>query len=70
MSAPRRFPPPWSIEERQESFVVTDATGQALAYVYSKTSPGQAIGGEAARPLFIIEVSRNERVARVFGRVF
>ena len=31
---PRRFPPPWSIEERQESFIVTDANGQYLAYVY------------------------------------
>ncbi len=28
---PRRFPPPWTIEELQESFVVKDATGQALA---------------------------------------
>jgi hypothetical protein len=26
----RRFPPPWSIEEHAESFVVRDATGQAL----------------------------------------
>ena len=32
--ADRRFPPPWSIEERQESFTVTDANGQHLAYVY------------------------------------
>jgi hypothetical protein len=31
---PRRFPPPWSIEERQESFIVTDGNGQHLAYVY------------------------------------
>jgi len=27
---PRRFPPPWSVEENAESFVVKDATGQAL----------------------------------------
>jgi hypothetical protein len=26
--APRRFPPPWRIEEHDESFIVTDATGQ------------------------------------------
>jgi hypothetical protein len=31
---PRRFPPPWSTEERQESFIVKDANGQHLAYVY------------------------------------
>jgi hypothetical protein len=30
----RRFPPPWSIEERQESFIVKDANGQASAYAY------------------------------------
>ena len=30
---PRRFPPPWSIEERQESFIVKDADGQRLAYL-------------------------------------
>jgi hypothetical protein len=31
---PRRFPPPWSIEGRQESFIVKDANGQCLAYLY------------------------------------
>ena len=34
MTAPRRFPPPWSIEERQESFIVKDAKGQQIAYLY------------------------------------
>jgi hypothetical protein len=28
---PRRFPPPWSIEERQEFFIVKDANGQQIA---------------------------------------
>jgi hypothetical protein len=27
----RRFAAPWSIEERQESFIVKDANGQQLA---------------------------------------
>jgi K+/H+ antiporter YhaU regulatory subunit KhtT len=36
---PRRFPPPWSIEERQESFIVMDATGQMLAYIYFEDEP-------------------------------
>jgi hypothetical protein len=35
---PRRFPPPWSIDENEESFVIKDASGQALAYVYFRTS--------------------------------
>ena len=29
----RRFPPPWAIDERQESFIVKDADGQRLAYL-------------------------------------
>jgi hypothetical protein len=36
---PRRFPPPWSIEERQESFIVKDANGQQLAYLYFEDEP-------------------------------
>jgi hypothetical protein len=36
---PRRFPPPWSIEERQESFIVKDANGQHLAYLYFEDEP-------------------------------
>ena len=35
----RRFPPPWSIEERQESFIVKDAPGQPLAYLYYENEP-------------------------------
>jgi hypothetical protein len=27
----RHFPPPWTIEEHAESFIVKDATGQASA---------------------------------------
>jgi hypothetical protein len=30
----RRFPPLWSIDENEESFVIKDDSGQALAYVY------------------------------------
>jgi hypothetical protein len=39
---PGKFaPPPWSIVERPESFAITDATGQALAYVYFEDEPGR-----------------------------
>ena len=35
----RRFPPPWIVEEHNDAcFVVKDATGQALAYVYFERS--------------------------------
>jgi hypothetical protein len=34
LPSPRRFPAPWSIEEQPACFVVSDANGQKLAYVY------------------------------------
>jgi hypothetical protein len=38
----RRFPPPWSVEELQHAcFVVSDANGQALAYVYFEEERGR-----------------------------
>jgi hypothetical protein len=39
--APRRFPAPWSVEERGESFIVHDATGQALGYFYFEDEPSR-----------------------------
>jgi hypothetical protein len=30
----RRFPPPWTIDEHPELFIVRDATGFALGYFY------------------------------------
>jgi len=38
---PARFPPPWVIDEHPESFIVRDATGQALAYVYFEDEPSR-----------------------------
>ena len=37
----RRFPPPWSVEEQDACFVVRDANGQQLAYVYLEDEPGR-----------------------------
>jgi putative heme degradation protein len=50
--APRRFPPPWSVEEtdpklNRRCFIIRDSNGQALAYIYFK---GES-GGRAAAKL-------------------
>src|SRR3974390_3561915 len=39
---PRRFPPPWSIEELNDAcFVVKDSAGQELGYFYYEEEPGR-----------------------------
>ena len=40
----RRFPQPWSIEEFDACFVVTDSAGQKLAYVYFEDEPSRRSG--------------------------
>jgi hypothetical protein len=36
-----RFPPPWSVEELEACFIVTDSAGQKLAYIYFEEEPGR-----------------------------
>jgi len=39
---PRRFPPPWTVEESNNAcFIIRDANGQALAYIYFEDEPGR-----------------------------
>ena len=38
---PRRFPSPWIAEETDACFIVRDANGHALAYVYFEEEPGR-----------------------------
>ena len=47
----RRFPPPWSVEDadpklERQCFIVRDANGQALAYVYFENQPGRRSGSK------------------------
>jgi hypothetical protein len=46
---PRRFPPPWTIEEIPGGLKVLDANGLALAYILARDSERNA-GPEAMRP--------------------
>jgi hypothetical protein len=46
----RRFPPPWSVEETAPCFIVRDANGQALAFIYCEDEPGRRADGQAADP--------------------
>jgi hypothetical protein len=38
---PRRFPPPWSVEDIGAAFVVKDSAWQKLACVYFEDEPGR-----------------------------
>ena len=40
---PRRLPPPWHAEKTPGGYVVRDANGQALAYVYSRATETDAM---------------------------
>jgi hypothetical protein len=63
MSAQRRFPPPWSIEESLEAFIVKDSNGQHLAYVYFED--------ESQRRLSMKRLTRDEarRMAVNFAKL-
>ena len=39
--SPRRFPPPWTVEELDACFVVIDSAEQKLAYVYFEEESGR-----------------------------
>jgi hypothetical protein len=43
--APRRFPPPWRADKIPSGYVVRDANGQAIAYVYSRPTLVEAMQG-------------------------
>ena len=42
MTTPRRFPPPWQVEQIPGGFKVLDASGQALVYVGACKTSEQA----------------------------
>ena len=42
MTSPRRFPPPWQVEQTPGGFKVLDASGQALAYIYARETKAES----------------------------
>ena len=52
---PRRFPPPWTAERIPGGYVVKDASGQSLAYVYAGETKAQA---DTAKVLTMDEARR------------
>jgi hypothetical protein len=41
VSSARRFPPPWSVQELEACFIVTDSAGQKLVFIYFEEEPGR-----------------------------
>ena len=35
----RRFTPPWDVDDNDSCFILRDANGQALSYVYYENEP-------------------------------
>jgi hypothetical protein len=63
MSEPRKFPPPWTVHDTNGAcFIVKDANGVALAYVYyAEGSRLAAMPGTLTKP-------EAERMARWIAR--
>ena len=71
--SPRRFPPPWSVKELQESFVDQDANGQALAYLYfddepQRRSATKRLSREVARRIAVNIVKLAQAAIAPLGR--
>jgi len=52
---PRRFPPPWTVEQIPGGYKVKDANGQSLAYVYARETKADA---DIAKVLTLDEARR------------
>ena len=59
----RHFPPPWSVEELDSCFVVKDANGQALAYMYFEKEPRRRHRHE------LLMRDEAQRIAGIFAKL-
>jgi hypothetical protein len=67
----RRFPPPWTAEVTPNCFIVRDANGQALSYVYYESEPGRRsaaklLSEDEARRIAANCLTRMKRTITVF----
>jgi hypothetical protein len=51
-------PAPWRVEETDACFIVRDANGQALAYVYGEDEPGRRAAAKLAGRLLTRDEAR------------
>jgi K+/H+ antiporter YhaU regulatory subunit KhtT len=61
----RRFPPPWRADKIPGGYVVRDANGQALVYIYSRDNEAEAL---QAKVLTKDEARRIAVNAELLGR--
>jgi hypothetical protein len=59
----RRFPPPWHADPMPGGYVVRDANGQALAYLYSRDNDAEA------RQAKVLTKDETRRIAINFARL-
>ena len=59
----RHFPPPWSVEELDRCFVVKDANGQTLAYMYFEKESRRRFRRE------LLTRDEAQRIAAVFAKL-
>jgi hypothetical protein len=50
VTEPRRFPPPWRTDKIPGGYVVRDASGQAIAYLYSRENEAEARQAKVLTP--------------------
>ena len=60
----RHIPPPWSVEELDSCFVVKDANGQALAYMYFEKEPFRRF-----RRRELLTRDEAQRLAAIFAKL-
>jgi hypothetical protein len=60
---PRHFPTPWQAERLLGGYVIRDASGQALAYVYSRETEAEA------RRAKVLTVDEARRIAVNIARL-